>query len=63
MSAKVWSGQGQFNYPISVIVDQRGRLIVADCYNHRVVMLDQADTWLLTINGNVSGSDAFMEPH
>ena len=34
------SGQGQFNKPFSVIVDQRDRLIVADHWNHRVVLLD-----------------------
>ena len=36
------SGQGQFNKPFSVIVDQRDRLIVADHWNHRVVLLDEA---------------------
>ena len=49
------SGQGQFNGPLSVIVDQRDRLIVSDSSNHRVVILDQAGTWLLTIIGSVSG--------
>ena len=57
------SGQGQFSSPISVIVDQRDRLIVSDCSNHRVVMLDQAGTWLLTINGNVFSSHAFQRPY
>ena len=46
------SGQGQFNKPISVIVDQRDRLIVADFCNHRVVILDEAGTWLSTIEDN-----------
>eukprot|EP00731_Ephydatia_muelleri_P009238 Em0004g1576a len=54
------SRQGQFNYPTSVIVDQRDRLIVADSSNHRVVILDQAGTELLTINGHVSG---FQSPY
>ena len=53
------SGQGQFRYPSSVIVDQRDRLIVSDNHNHRVVILDEAGTWLLTINGNVH---AFQYP-
>eukprot|EP00731_Ephydatia_muelleri_P009099 Em0004g1437a len=57
------SGQGQFNKPLLVIVDQRDRLIVADNLNHRVVILDQVGTWLLTINGNVSGCQAFKEPY
>ena len=48
-------GQGQFHHPVSVIVDQRDRLIVSDSHNHRVVILDQAGTWLLTINVNVPG--------
>eukprot|EP00731_Ephydatia_muelleri_P033687 Em0035g24a len=57
------SGQGQFNGPIAVIVDQRDRLIVADHLNHRVVLLDQAGTWLLTIKGNVSGPQNFENPY
>eukprot|EP00731_Ephydatia_muelleri_P034548 Em0065g9a len=57
------SGQGQFNGPIAVIVDQRDRLIVADHLNHRVVLLDQAGTWLLTIKGNVSGPQNIENPY
>ena len=57
------SGQGQFQHPTSVIVDQRDRLIVSDSDNHRVVILDQAGTWLLTINGNVPGSHGFQYPY
>ena len=53
------SGQGQFNGPRSVIVDQRDRMIVADSKNHRVVILDQNGSWLLTMNGNVSGAQGF----
>ena len=40
------SGQGPFNKPFSVIVDHRDRLIIADHSNHRVVILDEAGTWL-----------------
>ena len=54
--------QGQFSGPISVIVDQRDRMI-ADHYNHRVVILDQAGTWLLTINGSVTGSNVFQHAY
>ena len=50
------SGQGQFSGPISVTVDQRDRLIVSDHSNHRVVILDQAGTWEVTITGSVSDS-------
>eukprot|EP00731_Ephydatia_muelleri_P008879 Em0004g1217a len=57
------SGQEQFNSPISVIVDQIVRLIVSDSITHRVVILDQAGTWLLTINGSVSGSHGFQHPY
>ena len=46
------SGQGPFNKPFSVIVDHRDRLIVADFCNHRVVILDEAGTWLSTIEDN-----------
>ena len=56
------SGQGEFYNPSSVIVDQRDRLIVSNTGNDRVVILDQAGTWLLTINGNVTGSHAFQHP-
>ena len=49
------SRQGRFNEPISVTVDQRDRMIVADINNNRVVVLDQNGSWLLTINGNISG--------
>ena len=56
------SGQREFYKPSSVIVDQRDRLIVSDTGNDRVVILDQAGTWLLTINGNVTGSHAFQYP-
>eukprot|EP00731_Ephydatia_muelleri_P009100 Em0004g1438a len=57
------SGQGQLNKPLLVIVDQSDRLIVADNLNHRVVILDQVGTWLMTVNGNVSGCQAFKEPY
>ena len=57
------TGQGQFQFPTSVIVDQRDRLIVSDGRNHKVVILDQAGTWLLTINGNVPGSHGFQLPY
>ena len=54
------SGQGQFNKPMSVIVDQRDRLIVADYNNHRVVLLDEAGTWIWTIDLNVR---SFKNPY
>ena len=57
------SGLGQFQNPVSVIVDQRDRLIVSDSRNHRVVLFDQAGTWLLTINGNFPGSHGFLNPY
>ena len=56
------SGQGEFEYPIFVIVDETNKIIVSDSGNNRVVILDQAGTWLLTINGGVTGSDAFQRP-
>ena len=56
------SGQGQFNGPISVIVDQTDRMIVADSKNRTVVILDHNGSWLLTINGNVSGAQGFKDP-
>ena len=53
----------EFSRPISVIVDHRDRMIVADYDNHRVVILDQNGSWLLTINGNISGSHGFQYPY
>ena len=47
------SSGGWFNSRILVIVDQRDRLIVAEYHKHRVVILDQAGTRLLTINGDI----------
>ena len=41
-------------------MDQRDRLVVSDGGNNRVVILDQAGTWLLTINGYATGSHAFQ---
>eukprot|EP00731_Ephydatia_muelleri_P032714 Em0024g258a len=60
---KFGSGQGKFQHPVSVIVDQRDRLIVSNNGNHSVVILDQSGTWLLTINGNVTGGHAFPNPY
>ena len=57
------ANEDQFNGPIAVIVDQRDRLFVADHLNHRVVLLDQAGTCLLTIKGNVSGPHNFENPY
>ena len=55
------SGKEKFNLPMAVIVDQRDMMIVADHYNHRIVILDQVGTWLWTIKG--SGSHAFRFPY
>ena len=57
------SGQGHFKNPKSVIVDQIDRLIVSDSGNDRVVILDQAGTWLFIINGDVTGSSSFKHPY
>ena len=56
------SGQGQFNHPVSVIVDQRDRLIVADVGNQRVVILNQAGSYELIINGNSESLHCFKRP-
>ena len=56
-------GDGQFKGPIAVIVDQMDRLIVAEYVDNKVVILDQAGTRLLTINGNGTGIQAFTNPY
>ena len=37
-------------------------MVVADYGNHGVVILDQNGSWLLTINGDVSGAQGFNNP-
>ena len=37
-------------------------MIVANNDNNRVVMMDQNGCWLLTINGNVTGTQSFKDP-
>jgi hypothetical protein len=32
-------GNGQFNYPYGVLIDGQGRIIVSDCSNHRIQVL------------------------
>ena len=56
------SDQGQLIGPISVIVDQRDRMIAAFFHNNRVMMLDQNGSRLMTINGDVSGAQGFKNP-
>ena len=56
------SALGEFNQPVSVIVDQGDRMIIADQGNNRVAILDIDGTWLFTINGNASGSHFFSSP-
>ena len=63
MAGQHGSGQEQFDGPVSVIVDQIDRIIVADHNNNRVVILDQSGSWLLTIDGNVSGAQCFKGPY
>ena len=46
------SGQGQFDFPCSVIVDSSNRLIVADTDNHRIQIFNEDGGWLWTINLN-----------
>ena len=56
-------GKGKFKFPTFIIVDQRDRLIVSDTCNDRLVIMDESGTWLLTINGDVSGCHGFRNPH
>ena len=53
------SGQGQFNFPIAVIIDSRNKLIVSDCSNHRIQIFNENGGWLLTIDGKGSGNHSF----
>ena len=56
------SALGEFNQPVSVIVDQGDWMIIADQGNNRVAVLDLAGTWLFTINGDATGSHFFSSP-
>ena len=55
--------QGQFNCPSGVLVDSNiNRLIVSDCENHRIQILNEDGGWLLTISDNCSGNHTFRSP-
>ena len=56
------SGQGQFDGPLAVIVDSNNRLIVSDHRNHRIQIFNEDGSWLLTIDGKVSGNHCFFMP-
>ena len=45
-------GQVRLNGPSTVIVDHRDNMIVSEDKTHKVVILDQHGTWLLTISDN-----------
>ena len=59
---KEGSGQGQFNWPIAVIIDSNNKLIVSDNNNHRIQIFNENGGWLLSIDGNGSGNHSFKSP-
>ena len=46
------SGEGQFDWPVAVIIDSNNKLIVSDHYNHRIQIFNENGGWLLTIYGS-----------
>eukprot|EP00731_Ephydatia_muelleri_P034024 Em0045g9a len=56
------SGQGQFNFPVAVIIDSNNKLIVSDYSNHRIQIFNENGGWLLTIDGTGSGNHSFQYP-
>ena len=55
-------GQGQFNWPIAVIIDSNNKLIISDRHNYRIQIFNENGGWLLTIDGKGSGNHSFQHP-
>jgi len=55
-------GAGQFNYPKGIAVDGRGRVVVADSYNHRVQVFDKDGGFVRQWGGAGSAPGLFQEP-
>ena len=47
---------------MGVIIDSNNKLIVSDLNNHSIQIFNENGGWLLTIDGNGSGSHSFESP-
>ena len=56
------SGEGQFNYPKGMAVDEKGRVYVADSYNHRVQVFDANGRFLRQWGSQGNEAGQFQEP-
>ncbi|SPP99645.1 hypothetical protein NBG4_1020008 [Candidatus Sulfobium mesophilum] len=56
------SGNGQFSFPSSVVVDGGGNVYVADTNNHRIQALTTTGTFLSTLGAYGSGEGQFKYP-
>ena len=56
------SGQVQFNSPSGVAVTQDGRIVVADCYNHRLQVLTAEGAFIATVGSKGSQPLQFNYP-
>jgi len=56
-------GNGQFNFPAGVTVDQRNnQIVVADGDNHRIQIFDEKGTFLRVFGSNGNGDGQFSSP-
>jgi len=56
------SGDGQFNNPHGVAIDQEGHIIVADTRNHRVQVMSRYGRMISKFGSEGSGDGQFMCP-
>ena len=56
------SKDGQFNDPYGVDVDEEGRIIVCDTYNHRIQVFDRDGSFLRSFGSFGSSEGQFIEP-
>ena len=56
------SGPGQFDHPEGIAIDNRGNILVADCYNHRIQQFSSTGKHLRTVGTQGSGPLQFLYP-
>lgn len=57
------SGDGQFNEPINVDIDENGKIYVADFYNHRIQIFAPDGSYLFQIGSFGTGDGEFNNIH
>ena len=54
--------QGQLNHPLSLAVDSRGFIFVADTYNHRICIFNYAGTFIRSFGSCGNNEEQFNRP-